>query len=239
MKKMILSLVAFAVALSASADITVGEPEFKNSYIHLTSDSTFKKLPKETAQFKKHESKFGKIAKVAGAAATAAGAVGVGVASVGGSVGAVVGGLQTMGAASSVAGVASSVDMLAGFEGMDLQFGGKESSYAIPAGENVRIIYRAESNETDPMDFLRVVQFKQGKKDRKIRWMNFNSALLGGEEERKNGYLPFEATKFGETSYLITIPAECLEEGEYGIVSPGMGIVDAVYMPVATFSIKK
>ena len=52
----------------------------------------------------------------------------------------------------------------------------------------------------------------------------------------KNGYLPFEASKFGESSYLITIPASALETGEYGIISPSM--VESTVIPIATFSIQ-
>ncbi|MCM1489895.1 MAG: hypothetical protein NC095_03605 [Muribaculum sp.] len=236
MKKIFVSLTAVAVAFAAMADLKVGEPEFVNSYIHLTSDSTFNKLPKETGSFKKHESKFGKIAKVAGSVADVAGTAAVG-AAWGGSVKGTLTGLQAMNAASGVANTASSLNLLAGYEGMDIVFDGGESSYGIKMGENVRIIYRAESNDTDPADFLRVVQFKKGKKDRKIRWMNLSYSLLGGEKERKNGYVPFEATKFGETSYLITIPAEYLQEGEYGIVSPAL--VDATALPIATFKVEK
>lgn len=236
MKKTLIGLIAATLSMSAMAEVTVGEPEFVNSYIHLTSDSTFKKLPKETGSFQKHESKFGKIAKVAGTVADVAGTAAVG-AAWGGSVKGAVTGIQAMGAASSVASAAGSLNLHAGFEGMDIVFDGAESSYGVKMGENVRIIYRGESNETDPSDFLRVVQFKKGKKDRKIRWMNLSYSLLGGEKERKNGYLPFEATKFGETSYLITIPAEYLQEGEYGIVSPTL--VDATVLPIATFKVMK
>lgn len=233
---------AFAtVALSGSAvaqnTVTVPEPEFVNSYVYLTSDSTFSKLPKETAEFKKHESGMSKFAKIAGGVADVAGSVGFGVAMAGGSVGAVMGGIQTMSTAAGVSNIAYSVDNLAGFNGMDIVFDGKESAYTIPQGNDVRIIYRAENNNTDPMDFLRVVQFKKGKKDRKVQWKVFSSSLLGTEKERKNGYLPFDATKYGESSYLITIPASALKEGEYGIISPSM--VEATIIPIATFGISK
>ncbi len=238
MKKSSLLGLALSIALTASAQnsISVPEPEFKNSYIHLTSDSTFGKLPKESGQFKKHESKTSKFAKIASGIADVAGTVGVG-AALGGNIGTAMGAIQTMSTASSVASAAGTLDLLAGYNGMDIVFEGKESGYTVPMGEDVRIIYRAESNDTDPMDFLRVVQFKKGKKDRRIQWMTVTPSLLGSAKERKNGYLPFEATKFGESSYLITIPASSLEEGEYGIVSPSM--VDSTIIPIATFSITK
>ena len=82
MKKIIFSYVALSLACTAMAQstITVVEPEFQNSYIHLTSASTFVKQPKETAQFKNYESKTSKFAKIASGVADVAGAVGVGAA---------------------------------------------------------------------------------------------------------------------------------------------------------------
>lgn len=238
--KTIFAMVTALCTISAGAQVRVPEPEFKNSYVHLTTDSTFKKLPKETAQFKKHESRGSKWAKIAGSAASVAGSVGAGVAlgsAHAGSINGVVGGIQAMNAASGVASAAGTLDLLTGFEGMDLVFEGKESVYAVPSGQDVRIVYRAESNDTDPMDFLRVVQLKPNKKERRIQWKNYSSSLLGREEQRKGGYLNFDAAKYGETSYLITIPAETLEAGEYAIVSPAL--VDATVLPVATFSVQK
>lgn len=61
------------VCLCASATVPpVPEPEFINSQIHLTSDSTFNALPREEGKFKKHESKVSKF----GFAAIAVGTIG-------------------------------------------------------------------------------------------------------------------------------------------------------------------
>ncbi len=121
-------------------------------------------------------------------------------------------------------------------EGMDIVFSGKESSYTVSANEPTRFIVREADNLTDPFDIMRVVQLKKGKKDRKIRWMNLSSSLLGGEEATKKGYLQFSGEKYGESSYLITIPQGQLEEGEYGIIIGNEA--NATVIPVATFSVR-
>lgn len=237
MKKLALAVLAVAVNLGLVAqNVSVSEPEFLHGYIHLTSDSTFVSMPKEAGAFKKHESKFSRIAKIGSAAAGVAGAVGGVVTASAGSVGTAIGGLRTMGAASSVGSAAGSLGYLTGFEGMDIVFTGKSSPYAVTSGNDIRIIYRNESNEIDPLEIMRVVKFKEGKKDRKIRWMNMSSGLLGGEEASSNGYLAFTAKKYGESSYLITIPAEQLQKGEYGIIVGCAELSTAI--PVATFSVQ-
>lgn len=86
------------------------------------------------------------------------------------------------------------------------------------------------------MDSYRIVRFNSSKKERRIQWMEFESALIGSEETKKAGYVPFEGHKYGEQSYILTIPTSELEKGEYGIFY--MSIVSATTIPVGTFSVK-
>lgn len=235
MKRLIISLaIISSVTLSSVAqNVSVAEPEFIHGCIHLTSDSTYKKLPKELAQIKKHESKMAKFAKIGGAIADAASTVGVGMIGLGGSVSS---GLQTVAAASTVSSAAGTLDMLGGIVGMDIVFDGNQSPYVVPAGENVRIIYREENNDIDPMELMRVVKFKKSKKDRRIQWLEISPAVLGSEKATKSGFVNFDGGKYGENSYLITIPSEELEKGEYGIVM-GSGAI-STEIPVVTFSVQ-
>ena len=237
MKNHLLLFSSLVAAFQVSAQsISVPEPELLHGYIHLTSDSTFNALPKERGEFKKHESKLSKFAKVGSAVAGAAGAVGAGMMGLGGSVGTVVAGARTITTAASVSSAVGTLDLLSGMEGMDIVFSGKESSYTVSANEPMRFIVREADNLTDPLDIMRVVQLKKGKKDRKIRWMNLSSSLLGGEEATKKGYLQFSGEKYGESSYLITIPQGQLEAGEYGIIIGNEA--NATVIPVATFSVR-
>lgn len=237
MKKILFSAVCAMFAISMMAQtISVAEPEFVHSYIHVTSDTTFLALPKEHGEFRKHESGLSKFARIGGAVADVAGTVGIGMTGLGTSVGTVMTGVKTVETAMTVSSAVGTLDMLAGMEGMDIVFDGKESPYVVGNNAPMNIIVREADNSTDPYEVMRVVKFKAGKKDRKIRWMNIRTSLLGDKKSTKNGYLSFEARKYGESSYLITIPSEQLEKGEYGIIIGNAAT--ATVIPVATFCVR-
>ena len=87
------------------------------------------------------------------------------------------------------------------------------------------------------MGIYRIVRFKASKKDRRIQWIEFKPALLGGSDAKKKGFLAFSGHKYGSQSYLLTIPASELEPGEYGIIY--MAVASAQEIPFGTFSITK
>ena len=238
MKKSIFAIAMMLTAVSASAqEVKVAEPEFINSYCILTSDSTFATLPKESGTIGKHQNKVSKWSKIIGGAADIVGAGGMIGAATAGSVGGVINGVRVMGSAAGVANAAGTVSGLAGSSGMDIIFKGGHSSYSFKAdGSNVRLLIKGESNETDPMDCYRIVRFKNSKKERRIQWIEFEPALIGSDETKKAGYVQFEGHKYGNQSYLLTIPASEMEKGEYGIFY--MSIITATTIPVGTFSVK-
>lgn len=86
------------------------------------------------------------------------------------------------------------------------------------------------------MELYRIVRFKTSKKERRIQWMEFQPALIGTKETQKAGYVGFIGHKYGEKSYLLTIPATEMEKGEYGIFY--MSIISATAIPVGTFGVK-
>ena len=57
MRKYLISFAMILAVASASAQVTVQEPEFINSYCILTSDSTYATLPKESGTVGKHQTK--------------------------------------------------------------------------------------------------------------------------------------------------------------------------------------
>ena len=238
MKKSIFAIAMMLTAVSASAqEVKVAEPEFINSYCILTSDSTFATLPKESGVIGKHENKVKKWSKWIGGAADIVGAGGMIGAATAGSVGGVINGVRVMGGAACVANAAGTVSSLAGSSGMDIIFKGGHSSYSFKAnGSNVRLLIKGENNETDPLDCYRIVRFKDSKKERRIQWIEFESALIGSDETKKAGYVQFEGHKYGNQSYLLSIPASEMEKGEYGIFY--MSIITATTIPVGTFSVK-
>jgi len=238
MKKVIISFtMLLATGSTFAQEVRVAEPEFINSYHILTSDSTYATLPKENGTLGKHENKTRKWTKIIGGVSQAAGAAGVLGMATAGSVGGVVTGARVVGSAASVGSAADAVNGLAGSAGMDIIFKGKNSSYQVqPNGQDVRLLIKAEKNDTDPMDCYRIVRFVTSKKERRIQWMELDPALLGSKDAEKAGYVNFVGHKYGEQSYLLTIPASELQEGEYGIVF--MSIATAMAVPVGTFSVK-
>lgn len=238
MKKYYIAIAMMLITFSASAqEIKVAEPEFINSYCILTSDSTFATLPKESGTIGKHENKVKKWTKWIGGAADVIGAGGMIGSATAGSVGGVINGVRVMGGAAGVASAAGTVSGLAGSSGMDIIFKGGSSSYLFKAdGQDVRLLIKGENNETDPMDSYRIVRFNAKKKERRIQWIEFESSLIGSKETKNAGYVQFVGHKYGNQSYLLTIPASELEKGEYGIFY--MSIITATTIPVGTFSVK-
>ena len=175
-----------------------------------------------------------------GSAASIVGAAGIVGAHIGansGSVSGVMAGLTAANTAHGVGTAADAVSGLAGSSGMDVIFSGGKSSYVVKNdGLPIRLLIKGEKNDTDPMDSYRLVRFNASKKERRIQWMEFESSLIGSEETKKAGYVPFEGHKYGEQSYLLTIPASEAIKGEYGVFF--MNIITATYVPVGTFSIK-
>ena len=235
MRKLFL-LALLQAAIIGYAQVTVQEPEFINSYCILTSESTYDVLPKENGDIQKHQNKVSKFAKIAGAASRIGGAAGMLGVATAGSVSGVMTGVRVMGTASSVGSVASAADVLAGVEGMDIVFDGGSSTYQVKTSGDIRLLIKGENNEADPMEMYRIVRFVKSKKDRRIQWMQFEPALLGSEKAQKAGYVTFEGHKYGEQSYLLTIPASEVKSGEYGIFY--MSIISASVIPVGTFSVK-
>jgi len=237
MKRFFLINAMLLAGAGAFAQVTVPEPEFINSYCILTSDSTYDVLPKENGTIAQHENKVSKWSKITGKVAglaSSAGIIGMGTA---GSVSGVITGARVVTTASGVAGAASAVSGLAGSTGMDIVFSGGSSSYRLrDTTGGARLLIRGESNETDPLDAYRIVRFVKSKKERRVQWMEFTSSLLGTPEAEKGGYVSFSGHKYGEQSYLLIIPEDQLEEGEYGIFY--LSIVSATAIPVGTFSVR-
>lgn len=241
MKKLFISVcLFFSFTFAYSQDLIFPEPEFINSYCILTSDSTYDTLPKENGMIGKHEnktkgllSKIGKVADVASSASGLGAVIGANVGSVDG----VLTSVKVASTASSVGSLANSASALAGASGMDIIFRGKSSSYCYQDdGNDVRILIKAENNEEDPLGIYRIVKFNTNKKERRIQWIEFEPSFLGSDEASNGGFLNFTGHKYGNQSYLLTIPAEEIDKGEYGIFY--MSIITSATIPVGTFSVK-
>lgn len=233
-------MVMLLTTIAATAQVTVPEPEFIDSYNILTSDSTMEALPRENGSIEKHQTKsrnlLGRIGKVADLTA-AAGGLGAIVGLNSGNFDGAVKGLKTMTTAAGVSHVASKASALAGAEGMDVVFAGKSSSYKYKNnGKDIRLLIKAEGNDYDPKGIYRIVKFNIVGKKRRIQWMEFEPAFLNTEKAKNGGYLDFNASKYGEQSYLLTLSKDEITEGEYGIFY--LNVVTASVIPIGTFSVQ-
>lgn len=237
-KNIILSAIMMAMStVSIAQNITVPEPEFANSYYILTSDSTFKELPKENGRLVKHTSLASRIGKIASHAADVVGAAGAVGAIASNSIGGVVNGVRVMGTAANVGEAASSISGLTFAEGMDIVFEGAHSPFvANSSNDGIRIIVNNGNNSVDPRDMNRIVRLKEKKKSRQIRWQTITPSMLGTSDAEKIGYANFSGHRYGNGSYIITIPTTEASKGEYAIFY--MSMASATEIPVATFSIQ-
>lgn len=235
MKKLFISLVLLSASVVGFAQqVTAPEPEFIGSYCMLTSDSTYVVLPKENGKVEKHQNKFSKIAGAVSDLGFAGGMVGLSTGSMAG----LETGVRVMGTAAGVGFAADAVNTLAGVEEMDIAFAGGKSAHSIKKdGKDIRLLIKVEKNDYDPMGIYRIVRFKASKKDRRIQWLTLQPAVLGSSDAQKKGYLSFSGHKYGNQSYLLTIPASELEPGEYGIIY--MAVASAQEIPFGTFSVTK
>lgn len=240
MRKSILLCALMAIAISASAQVRVEEPEFTGSYHVLTSDTTYEVLPKENGSMKQHKSKFARImGKVGGVAdvVMAGGALGAVIGANAGNISKVVDGMKVMETAAAAGDVATSVETITKSYGMDIVFEGGHSPYKITAGgKDLRVVVRNDSNTVDPLSLYRIVRFASSKKERSVQWLEIKPSLLGTPKSEKSGYAAFSGEKYGEHSYLLTVPAKELRKGEYGIIYMDLGMAAA--LPIATFSVE-
>ena len=237
MEKIILLIsFCFCMQFADAQQVTVAEPEYVNSYWVLTSDKTCEELPKESGAFAQHENKVSKISKWARKASGVANTVGIfGV--LGGSTSSIQTGAEVLQTSSKVSTAADVANGLAGAMGMDVAFSGAHSSYLVtPDGKDMRILVKHDSNENDPLDVYRIVRFSSKKKERRFRLLDYDVSLLCSQEARKEGYLPFSGSRYGNQSYILTIPAKKKKKGDYGIIYLSTAV--AAVVPVATFTIK-
>lgn len=109
---------------------------------------------------------------------------------------------------------------------------GTESETRVAAStEPVQLIIRCEDNDQDPTDLITVMQFEKKKKER--RYMMSKVSVLGGASMDGMSGLPYEAQRYGESSYKIVVSG--LQTGEYGLmVSAG----ESATFGIRTFGIE-
>ena len=91
--------------------------------------------------------------------------------------------------------------------------------------KSIKFIIRCPNNDYDPYSFIRLAIFEQKKSKRRFKFMK--ATILNGTSSKvEASYIPFVATKFGRSSYLLEIETNNLiKEGEYAIITSVGGAV--------------
>lgn len=90
---------------------------------------------------------------------------------------------------------------------------GKQAVTRVPQSPQTQFIVRAVDNKTDPLQIVNIIRFDINGNARRAELSKINS--FGGETSNNMKRLDFNAKKYGEDSYLISIDG--IEPGEYGV----------------------
>lgn len=90
---------------------------------------------------------------------------------------------------------------------------GVTSNLLIPRTENLQFIVKNSTNEVDPSSLINIFPLERGTKTRFVEVAS--TGTFSGAENMNINYVSFSAKKYGESSYLITIPK--IKNGEYAI----------------------
>ncbi len=99
----------------------------------------------------------------------------------------------------------------------------------------IKLIVRAVDNETDPISIIQIFKFEKKKKKRLAELASWGT--FTGLSSNNLDNLNFEAKKYGEKSYILTITN--FERGaEYGIIVNNINASNQELIMVSTFSVQ-
>lgn len=236
---MIIALVSMMFGLGVHATTVADTTQVVSSAVKMYVGDSLVILPREMGVMKEHHNKVSKWSKIVGKVAGVASMAGVAGTILGTSAGSL-SGIQTATSVISSAGVietaADAADKFAGMHGLDVVLTPAHSPFATKAkGKDVNILITLSPGRT-PEDEVRVITFNVEKNERHIQWWNMSYPLLSSKKGKKAGYKVFTWTQTGKNTYIITIPADVTEPGEYAIVMRDAGV--AASIPVPTFRIE-
>lgn len=110
---------------------------------------------------------------------------------------------------------------------------GTSARVRIPEEGDYKIIVKAVDNNTDPLSIISVFRFDVKKKERRAEVASVNS--FGSRTNNKLDFLPFHATRYGNSSYLLVLEEK--PAGEYGIIVRNPNALNEAATIVATFAI--
>jgi len=100
-------------------------------------------------------------------------------------------------------------------------------------GNNIKLIVKAVDNLSDPMSIISIFKFEEKKKYRKAEIAS--AGTFTGSTGNDMNYIDFDAKKYGESSYLLSI--DNLKPGEYGIIVTNPNNKDEKQVIVSCFGV--
>jgi hypothetical protein len=95
------------------------------------------------------------------------------------------------------------------------------------------LIVKNNDNSIDPMSIIQVFKLEP-----KVNWRRAelsSVSALGGYKDNNLSYVPFNAKKYGVSSYLVSLSN--LEPGEYGVIVLNPNVLNERQRVVATFGV--
>lgn len=90
---------------------------------------------------------------------------------------------------------------------------GGQSTSQIPLGSQpVYLVVKCKDNDSDPQSFIQIMKLEEKKKERKAELAKVN--WIGNVSENNMKFVPFDAKRYGKSSYLLKINPV---EGEFGV----------------------
>lgn len=229
--------------MTATAQVKVAEPETVGDFYLMTSDSTSTAIPMKIGTIDDHKTIHQSIFEKSKGLGKKVAEAGKLVADMGGatrSLNTMAKGLQIMSAASSIdkaADIAKTVSVLTASDGKDIivPVEDKYLSHYMTKGE-MKIIVRVGDDGMDPTEEFRIIRLHKHPKELRFQWKEKEAGEIGTEEAQKVGFIKFTATKYGEDSYILSVPINEIKSSFYGVFRLSSASEEGI--PVSAFYLK-
>ncbi|MDR2926811.1 MAG: hypothetical protein LBV41_01200 [Cytophagaceae bacterium] len=111
---------------------------------------------------------------------------------------------------------------------------GRTARVQISRNDDSKLIVRAVDNNTDPLSFISVFRLKTSEKRRIAEIASKN--MFGSSTNNRFDFLPFSASKYGTSSYILTLEEK--PAGEYSIIVRNPNALNQSATIVSAFAIK-
>lgn len=114
-----------------------------------------------------------------------------------------------------------------------IEIAGCCSGSRLSTTKDLKIVVKAVDNRTDPLSIIQVFKLDSKKKKRLAEMASYGT--FSGGSDNNLDFLKFKGSKYGESSYILTV--KTIESGEYGITVKNPNNVDEKNIVVSTFGI--